>query len=135
MLGKIKELKFNKKKPLDLSNDAEVGCDVITCDKSVFTMRDFRKQSGHDDSLPYTALLCHNGKAICRCTNDGWGGETQITPVGTAERAILTSIELSLKKYKWQYGKTIFDLKIDFIADTLANTCYYNSLRTIKGRL
>lgn len=135
MLGKVKELKFNKKKPLDLTNDMEVGCDVITCDKNSFTMRDFRKQEGHDDSLPYTGLLCYNGKPICRCTNDGWGGQTEITPLGASEMAILASVELSLQKYKWQYGKTIFDLKIDFIADTLAITCYNNLIKNIKGRI
>ena len=135
MLGKVKELKFNKKKVLDLTNNIEVGCDVITCDKNNFTMRDFRKQEGHDDSLPYTGLLCYNGKPICRCTNDGWGGGTQIMPVGAAERAILASIELSLKNYKWKYDNIVFELKVDFIADTLANTCYYNSLKTIKGRI
>lgn len=135
MLGKVKELKFNKKKPLDLTTDMEVGCDVITCDKNSFTMRDFRKQEGHDDSLPYTGLLCYNGKPICRCTNDGWGGQTEITPLGASEMAILASIKVSLKNYKWEYHKTIFDLKIDFIADTLAITCYNNLIKNIKGRI
>lgn len=135
MLGKVKELKFNKKKVLDLTTNIEVGCDVITCDKNYFTMRDFRKQEGHDDSLPYTGLLCYNGKPICRCTNDGWGGETEIKPLGASEMAILASIKNSLKNYKWKYDNIVFELKVDFIADTLANTCYYNSLKTIKGRI
>lgn len=49
--------------------------------KYVVEMRNFREIEGHDDSLPYKAELFVNGKKIAECHNDGWGGDTMITPI------------------------------------------------------
>lgn len=121
-MGKLKIFRFNKKGTTDLSGSPEFGCNVIQCGKNRFTLKDFRKQSGHDDSLPYTAILCMNNKPICRCTNDGWGGLTDTKPINLESEVLMKSIEVNLKNYKWGYMGGDFVLTIDFIADILACT-------------
>ena len=135
MLGKIKSLKFDKKMPLSLDDNKEYMAEVIEVGKNKFTMRDYRPQEGHDDSLPYVGILCNNGKPLCRCFNDGWGGMTELTPVGAAEGAIMKSIANKLGDYKWSFDGTEFDLDIYFIADTLAITEDIKLKKTIKGRI
>ena len=123
-MKKEKILTFEKGKPLDLTEDVEFGCNVIIVGDNKFTMRDFREQFGHNDSLPYTGILCCNGKPICRSTNDGWGGESNIEPLDQKSAEVLSSITDELKNYKWKYGSVIITLRLDFIADTLAETEY-----------
>lgn len=135
MATKIKVLKFDKKKPIDLNDCPEAGCEVIEVGKNKFTMRDYRPQEGHDDSLPYVGILCCNGKPLCKCFNDGWGGETEMTPVGVAEGAIMRSIANKISDFKWVYKSMVFDLKLDFIADVLAQTENHKLKNTIKGRI
>lgn len=135
MLGKIKSLKFDKKSPINMDNCPEDGCEVIEVGKNKFTMRDFRKQEGHDDSLPYVGILCCNGKPLCKCLNDGWGGQTNMTPVGVAEGAIMKSLANKIGDCKWTYMGTTFDLELDFIADILAQTENLKLSKTIKGRI
>ena len=113
-------LKFGKNKVLDLTNSIEVGCNVIECGRDRFTLQEFKLQDGHDDSLPYSALLCLNDKPICRCINDGWGGETEMQALDAQTKVIMASAMTNLRKFKWSYMETIFELKLDFIADTLA---------------
>lgn len=135
MLGKIKSLKFDKKMPLSLDDNKEYMAEVIEVGKNKFTMRDYRPQEGHDDSLPYVGILCNNGKPLCRCFNDGWGGMTELTPIGAAEGAIMKSIANKLGDYKWSFKDAEFDLDIYFIADTLAITENVKLKKTIKGRI
>lgn len=52
-----------------------------TFGKYVIEMRKFREIDGHDDSLPYKAELWVGNKKIAECFNDGWGGDTIITPI------------------------------------------------------
>lgn len=136
MLGKIKSLKFDKKKPLSLDNNEEDMAEVIEVGKNnKFTMRDYHPQEGHDDSLPYVGILCNNGKPLCKCFNDGWGGQTEITPLGVQEGAILKSLQNKIGEYKWTFRGTEFDLDIYFIADILAQTENLKLNKTIKGRI
>ena len=120
-MGKrINIFKFKKNEAIDLTNTPEVDCNAIECGKDRFTLKEFKVQVGHDDSLPYTAILCVNGKSICRCLNDGWGGQTEMTPLDAQSRALMASVQVKIAKYKWSFHGTEFVLDLDFIADTLA---------------
>ena len=90
-----------------------------------FTMMDYQEINGHDDSLPYDATLYLNGKPFCKCMNDGWGGDTLLTPV--VSRDEFEEVKSRLKGYKsvylWQDLKFVDDVTINSIADCLASTC------------
>ena len=120
MKKRVKILKFPNNKVLRLTNTSEADCNVIECGKDRFTLQEFQLQHGHDDSLPYYAKLCLNGKPICTCLNDGWGGQTDLRPLDNQMREVMTSMEIALSKFKWSFGGIEFPLSIDFIADTLA---------------
>jgi hypothetical protein len=42
------------------------------------TLTKVRKVRGHDDSLPFDAILLADGKPVAELFDDGWGGEVQI---------------------------------------------------------
>ena len=107
------------KKPKDLSNNPEVGANIIKVGKLKFTMKDFKRVDGHDDTLPYSAILCVDKKPLAHCYNDGYGGETNIEYINEEVK----EIENTITNYQWKYGKMKFDLRLDFIADILAQTC------------
>lgn len=120
-MGKrVNIFKFKKNEAIDLSTSPERGCNAIECGKDRFTLKDFKLQDGHDDSLPYSAILCFNGKPVCHCLNDGWGGMTEMKPLDAQTRALMVNIELNISKYKWGYKGTEFALDLEFIANTLA---------------
>lgn len=126
MKKRVRILKFKKNGYINLDSTPEFDCNVIQCGKDRFTLREFQLQYGHDDSLPYTAILCLNDNPVCRCTNDGWGGLTEIKPLDIKASAILKSIEGNIKNYGWSYMGTKFQLALEFIADTLAETEHIN---------
>ena len=115
---KVKILKFVKTKPTHLSDNQTYN--VIECGKDRYTLKDCKLVPGHDDTLPYTAKLCLNGRPICSCFNDGWGGVTEIKPLEIKSQAIMSSMRLKLAQYKWVYANTEFPLELEFVADTLA---------------
>ena len=124
MASKANVLKFLKNKNTIIDIDNTIY-DVVQCDKNKFTIRDFKLQEWHDDSLPYTAILCNNGKPLCSCFNDGYGGTTSITPLDAMSKAIMTSISLKLKEsFSFRTKDCKDDVEIpvtlDFIADILA---------------
>lgn len=121
-MKKLKIFKFKQGQTLDLTNSPEFGCNVIECGKNRFTLRDFKIQEGHDDSLPYSAILCINDKPICQCLNDGWGGMTEMKPLDAQSKALMASCQITLSKYKWKYRSTEFVLDLEFIANSLACT-------------
>ena len=134
MLGKYNVLKFENKVVLNL-DECEANIDVIEVGKHKFTLRDFKLQDGHDDSLPYSAVLCDNGKPLCNCLNDGWGGMTELKPVSVQSGAIMVSIKKALANFKWSFKGTIFDVTLDWVADTLAIGENIKLNKTIKGRI
>ncbi len=104
-------------------NDLEntYGVFAIQFGDKKFTLKNFRLQIGHDDSLPYAAILCVNNKPICQCLNDGWGGETELTPVGKTTYDDIKQLQDEVKECKWGCGKHHdFDITLDFIADIIA---------------
>ena len=114
-----KTLTFTKK-PKDLSDNPEVGANIVKVGKLKFTMKDYQYNPyGHDDSLAYSAILCVDKKPLAHCHNDGYGGETEINYIS----GDTNEIEETISGYQWKYGKMKFDLRLDFIADILAQTC------------
>lgn len=117
-----KTFTFKKGVYNDLSSNPEARVTIIKCGKHKFTLKDFKEQIGHDDSLPYVAYLCVDKIPIARCFNDGWGGTTELSPI-TSQRALFDEMEAFVQTYHWSLGKSFkFDVKLDFIADTLACT-------------
>lgn len=109
------------KKPKDLSNNPECMANIVKVGKLKFTMKDFHfNPHGHDDSLAYTGLLLLDKKPLARCCNDGWGGQTIVDYLPTD----INEIEEIVSGYKWKYGRVTIDLRVDFIADILAETSY-----------
>ena len=120
MLKKIKIFEFKKNVYMDLDKSPEAFCNVIKCGKNRFTLRDFKLQDGHDDSIPYSAILCLNDKSLCKCVNDGCGGQTEMVPVDIRAKAIMASAMVKLQNYGWCSKGMNIDLDLNFIADTLA---------------
>ena len=119
-----KTLGFTKK-PINLDDHKDFGVTRIRVgsgkDFMVFTMKNCQEIPGHDDSLPYVADLYCDGKMLCKCHNDGWGGETEFTVVPECASKMDAIME-HIGKYQWVYKKHEFDLNLCFIADTLATT-------------
>ena len=110
-------LEFVKGVTLNLTDDCSVYR-IVKCGDDVFTLKDYRRQFGHDDSLPFHAILCCNGKELCECLNDGWGGETIITPI---DAVLYDEVCSRLNdNYKWSFFGMECNVKLPFIADTLA---------------
>ena len=118
------------KKPLNITNDLIMDAvNIIKVGGSAnglrFTMMDYQEINGHDDSLPYNATLYLNGKPFCKCMNDGWGGDTFLTPI--VSRDEFEEVKFRLEDYKCIYNyrgkKFVDDVTINSIADYLASTC------------
>jgi hypothetical protein len=118
------------KKPYKIINDwAMDAVNIIKVGGSAnglrFTMMDYQEINGHDDSLPYNATLYLNGKPFCKCMNDGWGGDTLLTPI--VSRNEFEEVKSRLKGYKsvylWQDLKFVDNVTINSIANHLAITC------------
>lgn len=118
------------KKPLNITNDLIMDAvNIIKVGGSAnglrFTMMDYQEINGHDDSLPYNATLYLNGEPFCKCMNDGWGGDTFLTPI--VNRNEFEEVKFRLEDYKCVYNcrgkKFVDDVTINSIADYLAYTC------------
>lgn len=111
------------KKTIDMTDNPEMGANIIKVGKDKFTMRNYADLVGHDDSLPYIGTLCLNNVPLCDCANSGWGEETRLT-FRECSGFDLDVIKDSLKRYKWKFRGDLFELELNFIADILAETCH-----------
>lgn len=94
--------------------------EYLTIGEYTFSLRKFREITGHDDSLPYTATLYANGRPVCDLFNDGWGGETMVTP-STAENSAYHEI----CDYLSEHGD-------EFVLAEMCNiTLYYDNVSII----
>jgi hypothetical protein len=92
--------------------------------KVTFTLKNYHRVKGHDDTLPYEATLCANGVKVATCFNDGWGGETNVDIILTSKAPLLDTIDSVLKDatltFEYNGEKHTFPLKLNDIADMLA---------------
>lgn len=96
----------------------------LTLGDYTFTMKNYRRIPGHDDSLPFTATLYINGKRSYEALNDGWGGEAFLTSVPT-NKTDYNGINTYLRdnQFLWcEYeGHTLYYRTLPQIADALAD--------------
>lgn len=115
-----KTFTFTKSKIKDLSGSPELGATTIKVGQFKFTMQDYHYNPyGHDDTLSYSAILCVNDKPLAHCSNDGWGGMSDISYLPQVD----TTIENEIKTYQWKYKNIKINLNLSMIADILAETC------------
>ena len=103
----------------------------LTCNVAghEFSLKEFKEINGHDDSLPYEAILCCDGKPLCSVLNDGWGGPTNVMKIYNKKAYSRISEEIENKQYPispWDidmFGTEILEFSCDdvcAIADYLA---------------
>lgn len=99
-----------------------------------FALKKVIEQIGHDDTLPYAAILYINNKKVALIFNDGWGGETQYSQI--YENSLLQKAEVAIKGLP--YPNTPMDdiddninsmLKLNYVID-IADIIAYNVLST-----
>lgn len=90
--------------------------------KFEFEIKKLKKIVGHDDTLPYVGELWCNGKCLCKCMNDGWGGDTNITPISSD----FDKIDKIIKATNGLYGHTDWHYSLAVIADILAEKEIFN---------
>ena len=102
-------------------------------EKLALELRNVREIHGHDDSLPYDALLLiHEGTDVTfigTVFNSGWGGPTDITPQTEVARAKMQEVDDFLKKnYKVQYRDyPAFECDLEYAVDCMAETAVENA--------
>ena len=93
------------------------------------SLKSVKEQVGHDDSLPYAAILYIDNKKVAIIFNDGWGGETQYSQI--FNNTLLEKAEDDIKGLpypKMPYEDVSeFDLKVNNIL-TIADIIAYNVL-------
>ena len=90
--------------PKDLTNDADMICTVVEvggADGLKFTMKNFKRIDGHDDSMPYMADLYLGKEHIAQCHNDGSGTNTRINFLSTFDAERRAEIQHEVRKHKW----------------------------------
>ena len=84
-------------------------------------LKNVKAIDGHDDTFPYVAELWVNRKHIANCHNDGWGGDTLITPIDMPMfkdvSEIVCATKFAFKEKYWNYTMPMFvdELAIDAI--------------------
>jgi hypothetical protein len=64
----------------------------------------YKRQHGHDDSIPFSAKITLNGKVVGSVFNDGWGGENSYN----VQIDILERLRADVKEWHAKYGNPIF---------------------------
>lgn len=90
-------------------------------------LRNYRRNMGHDDSLPYQATLYINGKKVAEVTNDGWGGISNIRTLSDSGTKLYNEFYKFIKGHGKEYpaGEPLHGIQLyydttDFICDALA---------------
>ena len=116
-------------RPKDLSNDADMVCTIVKIggiNGLKFTMKNFKRIYGHDDSMPYMADLYLGKEHVAQCHNDGWGGDTHIYWVNTFDAERRAEVLQEVRKHKWCFKmpneKKMYHitLNMSFVADLLS---------------
>lgn len=124
MIATITKIEISKDKVFDFGKRTDDKLyTIIKFGKDVFTLKKFRVNMGHDDSLPFQAILCINGKEFAECFNDGWGGPTNIRVIDRAknwERFKELDNKLKECNYTDSYYNFSSNWDIETIVDNLA---------------
>ena len=103
---------------------------TMTFGKYEIGLTNFRRNAGHDDSLPYQANVYVNGKRVGEVFNDGWGGISTIVPLNDKGQETIAEVEkyLAENKEKYPMGEPIGSVQLyydslDFVCDILAENC------------
>lgn len=97
-----------------------------------FTLKSVKEQVGHDDTLPYAAMLYINNKKVAIVFNDGWGGETQYSQI--FENDLLEKAEEAIKGLPYPITPMgdiddEINLKLNYVID-IADIIAYSVLST-----
>lgn len=102
---------------------------AITIGGHNISLKSVKEQIGHDDTLPYSAILYIDKKKVAIIFNDGWGGETQYSQIFNND--LLEQAEKDVKGLpypKMPYEDVSeFNLKVRTIL-TIADIIAYNVL-------
>ena len=102
---------------------------TITIGGHKISLKSVKEQVGHDDTLPYAAILYIDNKKVAIIFNDGWGGDTQYSQIFNND--LLQQAEKDVKDLpypKMPYEDVSeFDLKVQNVL-TIADIIAYNVL-------
>lgn len=91
---------------------------------------------GHDDSLPYSADLYAslNDKPftlIAHCSNDGWGGDSDIRGINTDYQKFVNDLfTLCRERYELHYQNIVIPCSLDSIVDLMVCKLVYGKIGT-----
>ena len=102
-----------------------------------------KETMGHDDSIPFNAvvmiseipfdikdlpLFMHTFIPIAKIWNDGWGGESEISPIDDdgSTRALISKAEEAASKHRILYrGKDLGPSRLEFVCSVMAEQWLY----------
>lgn len=104
----------------DVTELSPIVCDEYIFGNHVFSVENCKEITGHNDSVPYVAILYHNGQPLADCYNDGWGGPTQMTPMVSKEE--FNHLNDYVSQFQWCMANDNYHMKfsLEMIADELA---------------
>lgn len=125
----------------DLDGGKTIVCKVN--EELTITLKNVKEVYGHDDSLPFNAdLYIRNGagkrsKLTAYCSNDGWGGETDIQAVDTAARETLNKVNEFIKdNYKCVFNvnnqEHFFVVTLEFLVSIMAEYSIYRDINSFN---
>ena len=85
--------------------------------KYTIELKKVKEVFGHDDSFPYVAELWVNRKHIANCYNDGWGGDTLITPI---DAQMVMEVSEIVCATKGAFNEKDWNYTMPLLADELA---------------
>lgn len=119
--SKLVALKFVQGIPLSLEGLDMNSYNAVECRKDRYTLSHIKFfDNMGDEGIAFTAILNHNGKPVCRVSNDGNGGIAIPEALDIKSKAIMASVGVKLKNFSWTIGEHEEVLTINWIADTLA---------------
>lgn len=92
-------------------------------------LKNIRVVDGHDDSLPYKANLYFKKKKIALLHNDGWGGDTYITPTDDESAELLKQLNVWVDTnyaFEFEDNKGVinqYPLDMGYILDAAVSEC------------
>lgn len=132
MIATITTIEISKDNVFDFAKMANDKLyKIIKFNDETFTLKKFRVNMGNDDTLPFQAILCVNGKEFAECFNDGWGGATTIR-VLNREKNWERFKKLDNKLKECTYENSNYDYSFNWDIETIVNTLADEMARIVK---